>query len=248
MNRKKSYKISIITPSYNSGEYITRAIESVVAQDYTDWEHIVVDGGSNDNTIEILEQYPHIKWVSEPDQGQSDAMNKGFKLSTGDIIVYLNADDWFEPKAFSSVAEAFEKENKDIIFGDLRVINTQNQSEEVRTPSTDYQSILKYWNNEFPANPVSYFYKRKVQENYLFPINNHLSMDLDFLFYASKHFEISYLPAILGVFFLDGENKTSNINVKKVQRKAYLDHCQKYEPYLYLKFHLGEFKQKILGR
>jgi len=96
-------KISVITPSLNSGEHIERAIQSVLAQNYDNFEHIiVVDGLSTDNTLDILKKYPHLTWVSEKDSGQSNAMNKGFAMSSGEIIVYLNADDYFLPEAFRS--------------------------------------------------------------------------------------------------------------------------------------------------
>jgi glycosyltransferase involved in cell wall biosynthesis len=100
-------KISIITPSFNSVNYIERAIKSVLSQDYDNWEHIIVDGGSMDGTLEILKKYPHLVWVSEPDRGQSDAMNKGFQMSTGEIIGYLNADDWYKEDALQYVNDFF---------------------------------------------------------------------------------------------------------------------------------------------
>ena len=81
-------KISVITPSLNSGAYIEEAIQSVLAQQYPNFEHIIVDGGSADETLEILRRYQHLKWISEPDRGQSHAMNKGFRMSSGDIIGY----------------------------------------------------------------------------------------------------------------------------------------------------------------
>ena len=98
-------KISVITPSYNARRFIEDAIRSVIGQGYPNFEHIVVDGGSSDGTVDILLKYPHVKWVSEPDRGQSDAMNKGFAMSSGDIIVYLNADDYFEPGAFRTASD-----------------------------------------------------------------------------------------------------------------------------------------------
>ena len=123
MDNKIAYPtISVITPSYNSGKYIEDAVNSVLAQNYPNFEHIIVDGGSTDNTLQILEKYPHLKWVSEPDNGQSDAMNKGFGMSSGEIIVYLNADDYFEPDAFSNIVHTFEKNpDADMIVGNLKI-------------------------------------------------------------------------------------------------------------------------------
>ncbi len=96
-------KISVITPSYNSANTIETAIKSVLAQDYKNYEHIVVDGASTDGTLDILKRHPHLTWISEPDRGQVHAMNKGFAMATGDIIVNLNADDQFLQGAFSAV-------------------------------------------------------------------------------------------------------------------------------------------------
>ncbi|MDZ7776445.1 MAG: glycosyltransferase [Bacteroidales bacterium] len=109
-NGLNSFKISIITPCLNAANHIENAIESVLSQDYDNYEHIIVDGGSTDETLNILMKYEHLYWVSEPDKGQSDAMNKGFSLSKGDIIVYLNADDSFSEGVFSEVVECFREE------------------------------------------------------------------------------------------------------------------------------------------
>lgn len=241
-------KISIITPSYNSGQYLLRAIHSVLDQNFNNWEHVIVDGGSKDETLEILKKHPHLIWVSEPDEGQSDAMNKGFEMSTGDVIVYLNADDWFEEEAFSHVIESFEETKSDIVFGDLRVLFEKDGREEIRTPSTNYCSIIKYWNNSFPSNPVSYFYKRKVQKKYLFPVGNHMTMDMDFIFYATKYFSVSHIPHIFGTFLVNGENKTSKMDIGKEQKSIYLKHCLKYEKLLYLKFYMSQIIDKLKGK
>ena len=88
-------KISIVTPSFNQGQYIEDTIQSVLKQNYENYEHIIIDGKSTDNTIAILNKYPHLVWVSEPDQGQSDALNKGFKKATSEWVIWLNADEYY---------------------------------------------------------------------------------------------------------------------------------------------------------
>lgn len=128
-------KISVITPSFNSREVIERAVQSVLVQDYTCWEHVIVDGGSTDGTIDLLKKYPHLKWISEKDRGQADAMNKGFSLSTGDIIVYLNADDYFLPGAFSAVMAVFEK-GASFVVGNVLVMSPRLGTEFINTPRT----------------------------------------------------------------------------------------------------------------
>src|SRR5258708_17772127 len=113
-------KISIITPSYNQGRFIEDAIQAVLAQDYPDFEHIIVDNCSSDNTLEILRKYPHLKWVSEPDEGQSDALNKGFGLSGGEVLGWLNCDDFYLPGAFHAAAEALRDEEIHGVYSDLK--------------------------------------------------------------------------------------------------------------------------------
>jgi glycosyltransferase involved in cell wall biosynthesis len=113
-------KISIITPSFNSVATIAGTIESVLNQDYANWEHIVVDGGSTDGTAAILERYQRLAWVSEKDDGHYHAMNKGIARATGDVVVILNADDCFRAGALRKVAEAFQANpGWDALFADV---------------------------------------------------------------------------------------------------------------------------------
>jgi glycosyltransferase involved in cell wall biosynthesis len=102
-------KISTLTPSYNSAKFLERAIKSVISQDYKNWEHIIMDAASQDGTIDILKKYSHLIWESKKDKGQSDAMNKAFAKATGDIIIYLNADDELEPGWFSKLVKIFQE-------------------------------------------------------------------------------------------------------------------------------------------
>src|SRR5215471_807201 len=95
----QSPRISVITPSFNSLHTIRETIESVRSSDYANWEHIVMDGGSTDGTVELLKQYPHLIWVSEKDEGHYHAMNKGIARASGDVVNILNADDCFRPGA-----------------------------------------------------------------------------------------------------------------------------------------------------
>jgi glycosyltransferase involved in cell wall biosynthesis len=204
-------KISILTPSFNSGKYIERAIQSVVRQEYKNWEHIVVDGESSDNTIKVLKKYSHLHWVSESDQGQSDAMNKAFRMSSGDVIVYLNADDEFTKGSFYHVITEFNDSKTDIVIGNLERVN-ENGDTKIIYPSLDIYNILKYWPCTFPANPISYFYRRQVQEKIgFFPIDNHYTMDYWFLLRAYHQFNLKKIDIVLGKFHFSRENKSANV-------------------------------------
>ncbi|HEY0552580.1 MAG TPA: glycosyltransferase family 2 protein [Verrucomicrobiae bacterium] len=113
-------KISVVTPSFNSIHTIRETIESVRQQNYPNVEHIVMDGGSKDGTVEVLKEYPHLRWVSEKDEGHYDAMNKGIQAATGDVIEILNSDDCLRPGALETVGRGFaEHPEWDAIFGDV---------------------------------------------------------------------------------------------------------------------------------
>ena len=101
-------KISILTPSYNQGKYIEQTIVSVLDQQYPNLEHIIIDGGSTDDTLSVLKRYPHLKWMSEKDGGQSAALNKALSIATGDLVGWINSDDYYANHTFDRVRRIFE--------------------------------------------------------------------------------------------------------------------------------------------
>ena len=113
-------KVSIVTPSYNQGEFLEETIRSVLLQGYPNLEYIIIDGGSQDNSVEIIKKYePWLAyWVSELDRGQAHAINKGFKRATGEIVTWLNSDDFYARRALGSVAQSFHKQQVDLLYGD----------------------------------------------------------------------------------------------------------------------------------
>ncbi|MEO5647707.1 MAG: glycosyltransferase family 2 protein, partial [Chitinophagaceae bacterium] len=131
MNSENFPKISIVTPSYNQGQYIEDTIKSVLAQDYPNLEYIIIDGGSTDNTIDIIKKYEkHLAyWVNEKDNGQSHAINKGFDRSTGDILGWLNSDDMYLPSTLSFISTEMKIGSKDLCFGNC--IHFEEKTEEV---------------------------------------------------------------------------------------------------------------------
>jgi glycosyltransferase involved in cell wall biosynthesis len=128
--------ITIVTPSFNQGNFIAETIESVMAQNYPNMEHIVMDGGSTDDTLEVLKRYPHLKIVSEQDRGQADAINKGFALATGDIWAFLNSDDTFLPGALQRVAQEIDPtQGRQVVMGRCRFIDEKGQYGGIEHPS-----------------------------------------------------------------------------------------------------------------
>ena len=115
-------RISIVTPCLNRAEFLGEAIESVLAQKYSDVEHIMIDGGSTDGTLPLLARYDHLRVISEPDTGLYDALNKGLRLATGEIIGHLNSDDAYAPEVFALIAAAFQDPSVDAVFGGAEVL------------------------------------------------------------------------------------------------------------------------------
>ena len=135
-------KISIITPSLNQGDFIEQTILSVLSQDYPNLEYLVMDGGSSDTTLGILKKYAaKVTWISEADQGQTDAINKGLRRAAGSIVGYLNADDLLLPGTLKKVAEAFINHPKSCwVTGKCRIVDEENN--EIRRPITVYKNML----------------------------------------------------------------------------------------------------------
>jgi glycosyltransferase involved in cell wall biosynthesis len=118
--------ISIVTPSFNQDQFLEQTISSVLGQGYTNLEYIIIDGGSTDNSVDIIRKYSNSLtfWKSERDQGQSDAINQGFQRATGDIVAWINSDDYYLPGILLKIIEYFERHPQvDIVYGDLQVID-----------------------------------------------------------------------------------------------------------------------------
>ncbi len=172
-------KFSVITVSYQHADYIRQTIESVLNQRYSNFEHIVVDGGSTDGTIEILKAYPHLIWTSEPDRGQSHALNKGFARATGDIIAWINSDDWYPPGVFKDVALALE--DYPIVMGACEVCDKYGVREEVvHNIERTYFDMCKHWVfNSSPSQP-SIFFRRELLEQVKYADGKYIDEDLEF--------------------------------------------------------------------
>jgi glycosyltransferase involved in cell wall biosynthesis len=135
--------ISILTPSFNQGKYLEQTIVSVLEQNYPRFEHIVIDGGSTDDTVAILKRYPHLKWISERDRGQADALNKGLRMASGDVVGWVNSDDLYAQGAFHCVSKAFEDEDVSWSIGDVVNLYADGTELQVRSEKVTYQSLIR---------------------------------------------------------------------------------------------------------
>lgn len=214
---KKLARITIITPSYNQGQFIGETIESVLGQDYPDLEYLVMDGGSTDNTVEILKKYEgRLKWVSEKDRGQSDAINKGIRMATGEIIAYLNSDDLYEKGALRKAAEYFTAHPESLwVTGKCRIIDTAGQ--EVRKPITAYKNFLlsRYSYNillvtNFVCQPATFIRKQAFTRFGLFDEDQHRVMDYDFWLRLGHEHPPGVLDDYLAAFRVHPGSKTSS--------------------------------------
>lgn len=194
MSNVNSYPLfSIITPSFNSMPFIKENIESVKSQCYPNIEHIIIDGGSKDGTIELLKKYPHLIWVSEKDNGQSEAINKGFKMSKGEIIGWLNSDDYYNTGAVSLAANyLIENKNIDLIYSDIEVVNEKNQF--IRLIKGEPFSIEKFLKRNLIPQPSVFMKKRVIEE--LKGVNENLNyvMDRELWLRAALFFNLKYIP------------------------------------------------------
>jgi glycosyltransferase involved in cell wall biosynthesis len=193
-------KISIVTPSYNQGEFIEETIRSVLLQGYPNLEYIIIDGGSTDNTVDIIKKYEQYisYWVSEPDGGQSHALNKGFRKATGDLIGWQNSDDYYSREAFKRVAEASRiYQDTDIFYGQVEILDLKKKVKSiVGTPMFSLEQNLPWfcWCNQ------SMFFRRKIfQEGYYINEKYNYYMDYEFwwkLILAGYKFQ--FIPEIKG--------------------------------------------------
>jgi GT2 family glycosyltransferase len=155
--------ISIVTPSFNQAAFLREAIESLLAQDDPHVEHIIVDGGSTDGTIELLRRYAHLRWLSQPDRGQADALNKGYAMAGGDIFGELNADDCLLPGCLQVVRREMEGPNPaDAITGRFLVVQEGRPSHELGPVGGTFADVLRY--PKGPIHHCSTFFRRWVFE------------------------------------------------------------------------------------
>lgn len=223
-------KISLITITYNSAKTLTDTIQSVLNQTYTNIEYIIVDGASKDNTVSIIKKHEplfegRIKWISEPDKGLYDAMSKGIRMATGDVVGILNSDDFFTSNdVLQKVAEGFEHESQlDAVYGDVHFVHPNNLNKCVRYYSSKIfkRKLMKL--GFMPAHPSFYIRKECFDKYGLYKTDYKVAADFEFLLrviYKAK-IKTKYLPIDM-VTMRTGGASTSGIESHKRIMKEHL--------------------------
>jgi glycosyltransferase involved in cell wall biosynthesis len=209
--------LSVITPSYNSAEFLEDALLSVVGQQGPCVEHIVMDCASTDNTLEILNRFPHVQWISEPDKGQSDAINKGFLRATGDLMGWLNADDYYLLGGLQAIAHAAKQHPKaDVIYGDCVFVDSTGKIVRSKVEHDFDPAILLYFGCYIPS--TSTFIRRRVIDSGLL-LDRDYRVCMDFEYFARLAHagcKFHYVPRFIAAFRWHG----CNVSLKQVDKRA----------------------------
>jgi len=215
--------ISIVTPSFNQATFILEALQSIQSQDYSSYEHLIIDGLSTDGTVGLLEdlsntsQDSRVHWLSEKDKGQSEALNKGFRLAKGDIIGWLNSDDRYLPGCFAHIVRAFEQNpTVDIIYGDYRVVDESGSVIRIKREIDFSKFILLYHRVLYIPTTATFFRSRIFREDNWLEESLQYAMDLDFFIrLAAKGYQFKHISEVLADFRLQPYSKTCSAPEKQ---------------------------------
>jgi glycosyltransferase involved in cell wall biosynthesis len=219
-------EISIVTAALNNKFYIWSCIESVLSQTYRNIEHIIIDGGSTDGTPKVLEKYKDkiAKIISEPDRGIYDALNKGIKLASGDVIGLLNGDDFYaHDKVLETVMSVFEKQNVDSCYGDLEYVDKNDTNKVIRHWKSSEYRHGKFRYGWMPPHPT-FFVKRRIYEKFgYFNTNFRIAADYELMlrFLEGKRITTHYIPHVLIKMRVGG---VSNRSLRNLVLKSYEDY------------------------
>ena len=209
--------LSVITPTYNSEEFVEDAILSVSRQQGVAAEQIIVDGASTDNTMAIVRRYPAVQSISEPDDGQSDAINKGFRRASGDLIGWLNADDYYLPGGLEAIAlAALEHPEAEVIYGDCVFVDSGGRIVRSKVEHEFDRSILMYFGCYIPS--TSTFFRRRIIDSGLL-LNCDYRVCMDFEYFARlahAGFNFHYVPRFIAAFRWHG----NNVSLKHLPQRA----------------------------
>jgi hypothetical protein len=204
-------RFSIVTPSHNTGRYIADAIGSVLSQNYSDLDYLVMDGASTDNTLDVLRGLgDRVRWISERDAGQSDAIRRGFCQTQGEILGWLNADDVLMPGALQSVAEFFAAHPEvDLVYGDATYIDAEGKEigRCVHVEPFSMRRLLHY--SDFIVQPAAFFRRSAYEAVGGLDPTLHWGMDYDLWLKLARAHKVAYLPKPLASYRWLTDNKTA---------------------------------------
>ncbi|WP_295101568.1 glycosyltransferase family 2 protein [uncultured Candidatus Kuenenia sp.] len=247
-------KITVVTPSYNQAQFLERTILSVLNQNYPNLEYIIIDGGSTDGSVEIIKKYETklAYWVSEPDRGQSHAINKGWQMSTGQIMAYLNSDDTYRAGALFYIAKYFaEHPEVDMVYGDVYVIDeNDNLVQPFICGEFNLKRYIKDCNYYIPQQAV--FFRRQIFEKVgLLDENLHFKMDRDYFIRIGINGCVKRIPHYLAHFRTHPAAKSTPRHTKMTLRE-FISIRRKYGgafsvPWFYIKtIYLKKMKQLFI--
>jgi glycosyltransferase involved in cell wall biosynthesis len=197
-------KFTIVTACFNAAPFIRDCLESVRIQDEVEWEHIVVDAGSTDGTLDILREYPHLRWKSEPDHGISHGFNKGFRQATGEWVMWLNADDYLRPGALAKVAAFADRHPEaDAVYGSFDFVDAAGKYLKTSRAFPVSRGMIVHYGPVIGSTACFYRKRTVLDEGFFVNENFRYNMDGEYyarLFTAGKKF--AWLPDILAAFRL----------------------------------------------
>ena len=200
--------VSVVTPALNAERFLEETVQSVLAQTYPAVEHVVVDGGSTDGTLDVLRRHPHVRWKSGRDAGQSDALNKGFALARGEIVGWLNADDFYLPHAVASaVRELTSDPTAAAVYGNALVVDEQGRElSRARSGPFDLERALTFGN--VVPQPTVFLRKRMLDEVGGLAVRYHYAMDFDLWIRIATRAPLRYVDDYWAAFRIHRSSKT----------------------------------------
>ena len=214
MVKTGSLRFSIVVPSFNQGQFIGETIDSILSQDYPNTEIIVMDGGSTDNTVEILKSYgPRIQWVSQKDKGQAHALNMGLRKANGSIVAFLNSDDYYIKGAFEAVSVFFSRNpQRKWVTGDYYIIN--GSGKRMFSFVIWYKKLWRAFPTlftlsitNFMIQPSTFWRRELLDEIGFFNEDLHYAMDYDYWLRIMKKYQLSVIRKPLSAFRIHGGSK-----------------------------------------
>lgn len=203
-------RVSVVTPSYNQGQFLEQTIRSVLLQGYPNLEYIVIDGGSTDSSVEIIRKYePWLAyWISEPDRGQSHAINKGFQRATGEVCAWLNSDDVYLRGALGEAALGFVKDpERSLVYGNLVLVDEAGAVQGfMRAPAFSLEGLISH---NYISQPSAFMRTTAVEKAGYVDESYHLCMDYDLWLRLAAQGKVAHLDTTLAAFRTHSESKTS---------------------------------------